>query len=260
MKFNLGCDPEWFVTNGKKPISIIGKIGGTKDEPISLPELGDRRFAVQEDNVALEYNTPPTDSHELWLHQHTVMAEYLKERLKGMGLKPLIKGSVIFDDQELNDQRAWIFGCDPDFNAWTGRINPKPFSENPNLRSAGGHIHIGTKYAKMTKLQKIMLVRQLDLCVGLPLMLVDPDVDRQQLYGKAGAFRFKEYGIEYRTPSNYWTRTKSLVAWIARNAEHAFSRYQENRVVPDDVQVVLDEHDLPGAKTLLLQHGIPQAA
>lgn len=260
MKFTLGCDPEWFVTNGKKPVSIIGKIGGTKEKPISIPELGDHRYAIQEDNVALEYNTPPTDSHEMWLYHHTQMVSFLKEKLKEQGLKPLIQGSVIFDDKELADPRAWIFGCDPDFNAWTGRINPRPLSQNPNLRSAGGHIHIGTKYVKLTKLQKIMLVRQLDLCVGLPLMLIDPDLDRQQLYGKAGAFRYKEYGLEYRTPSNFWTRTKPLVSWIARAAELAWTRHFENRQVPDDVQVVLDEHDLPGAKTLLQNNGIPQTA
>ena len=255
MKMLIGSDPEWFLTNGKTPISVIGKVGGTKNKPKRIDELGED-FAIQEDNVALEYNTPPTDDVSYWADCHSRMHEYIKNLLKPMGLKPLIKGSVTFPDNELSDPRAWIFGCEPDFNAWTGKINPMPLSENPNLRSAGGHIHIGVKYNKLTKVQKLFLVRNMDLHVGLPLMILDPDQERQQLYGKAGAFRFKSYGVEYRTPSNFWTRTKRLTTNVAYASERAFMACFDNYKVPQDVQVVIDSHDVAGAKTLMEKYGI----
>lgn len=255
MRFFLGSDPEWFVSNGKKPVSIIGKIGGTKDKPLPIPDLGDG-YTLQEDNVALEYNTPRTDSIERWTAQHAIIQDYIKTKLKELGLKPLVVGSVNFDDKELADPRAWVFGCDPDFNAWTGEINPKPFSEKQNLRAAGGHIHFGAKYNKLTKLQKVFLVRSLDLHVGMPLMIADPDKERQQLYGRAGAFRYKSYGLEYRTPSNYWTRTRRATTWVAQSVELAFSRFMDGLSVPQDVQIVIDERDLVGARTLMEKYGI----
>jgi hypothetical protein len=256
MKFYLGSDPEWFLTkDGKKPISVIGKIGGTKQDPLPVPDFGISGFSLQEDNVALEYNTPATDDGSLWVEYHSMIREHIRTKLKHLGLKPLIQGSVVFDDEELADPRAWVFGCDPDVNAWTGYINPRPVSANQNLRAAGGHIHIGAKYAKFTKMQKIFIVRHLDLHLGIPLMVADPDKNRQQLYGKAGAFRFKTYGLEYRTPSNFWTRSRDFTQNVVFACEHALNSFWDGKQVPQDVQVVLDEHDISGAKSLMDKHG-----
>lgn len=43
--FYIGSDPECFVGNASGVKSIVGRIGGTKDDPQPLP-LGDG-FAVQ---------------------------------------------------------------------------------------------------------------------------------------------------------------------------------------------------------------------
>jgi hypothetical protein len=34
------------------------------------------------------------------------------------------------------------------------------------------------------------------------------------MYGRAGAFRPKPYGVEYRVLSNVWLRESSMVKWI----------------------------------------------
>ena len=46
---------------------------------------------------------------------------------------------------------------------------------------------------------------------------------RKQLYGKAGAYRPKPYGFEYRTLSNFWVFDKKLIEWVWRNTERALA-------------------------------------
>jgi len=61
---------------------------------------------------------------------------------------------------------------------------------------------------------KIQLGQLMDLFVGFRLAEVDKDTRRRELYGKAGAIRFKPYGIEYRTPSNYWIMSEHNIAAV----------------------------------------------
>lgn len=197
----VGADPELFLRKGSKIISAIGLIGGTKQKPKPMVGMADG-FAIQEDNVLVEFNIPPA-------HSASGLCTYIKEAIKYVSTiaesnKLMIskKASASLADDQLMNPAAHIFGCDPDFNVWTLEPNPRPYSEDPNLRSAGGHIHVGCQHFSDT--QKIMLGRWLDFLVGIPLACVDPDVTRMQLYGKPGAVRFKPYGLEYRSPSNYW--------------------------------------------------------
>lgn len=73
-------------------------------------------------------------------------------------------------------------------------------------RYAGLHIHLGRAFDEpslSTFEGRLQLVKWLDIFVGLFSVLFEGDADRQrrQVYGKAGEYREKEYGIEYRTPS-----------------------------------------------------------
>ena len=55
MSFTIGADPEVFLERNNIPVSSIGKIGGTKYEPIHIQD----GIFLQEDNVTVEYNIPP---------------------------------------------------------------------------------------------------------------------------------------------------------------------------------------------------------
>lgn len=200
--FQLGSDPELFLEDETgKVISAIGKIGGHKDKPKKVPKLG-AGFAIQEDNVLLEFNTPPAKLITDWTANHVKMMDYLAALVGKMGLKLSNKASHSMDDDQLKHPKAFVFGCEPDFSVWNLEWNSKPACDDPNLRSAGGHIHVA--YDNPTPEKSIRLARLLDMTVGAPLAKVDPDKRRAKLYGRPGAIRFKPYGLEYRTPSNYW--------------------------------------------------------
>lgn len=215
----MGSDPELFLEDAAgKVISAIGKIGGTKDKPRPLKDLG-KGYAVQEDNVLLEYNTPPMKGVSTWSSGQRIIREYLADMVGKLGLQLSTKASHSMDDDQLDHPNAFVFGCDPDYSVWKMKWNTKPSCDDHRLRSAGGHIHVC--YTNPNQADSIRLGRLLDMWVGAPLAEIDPDKKRRLLYGKAGAIRFKPYGLEYRTPSNFWTLSPQTVEAVYRNVKEA---------------------------------------
>ena len=74
-----------------------------------------------------------------------------------------------------------------------------------------GHISIG--WDNPTQEQQLNMVKAMDATVGLGSVLLDFDTERKKLYGKAGCFRFREYGIEYRSLSNFWIKSDESLKW-----------------------------------------------
>ena len=74
-----------------------------------------------------------------------------------------------------------------------------------------GHISIG--WDNPTQEQQLDMVKSMDATVGLESVLLDNDIERKKLYGKAGCFRFREYGIEYRSLSNFWIKNDESLNW-----------------------------------------------
>jgi len=58
------------------------------------------------------------------------------------------------------------------------------------------------------------LVKQLDCYLGLPSVVWDRDAKRRQMYGAAGAFRPKPYGVEYRVLSNAWLLNEKRMRFV----------------------------------------------
>jgi hypothetical protein len=208
--FTIGCDPEFFIEKNKKYISAIDKIGGSKAFPLPLPRKG---FAMQEDNVAVEFNIPPCKTKNSFVKAIKYSLDAIKEYIPDYDISTA--SAAVFDEDQLNDPRALEFGCDPDFNAWTREMNTKPNAKNKQLRSAGGHVHIGTE------LDRVEIIRAMDLFVGVPSVSLDPGTLRRQLYGKAGAYRPQKYGVEYRTLSNFWIFHPTLVQWVYEQTQKA---------------------------------------
>ena len=209
----LGSDPEVFLQDqAGNPVSAIGYINADKWNPMQIPDMPEG-YTLQEDNVSLEYGVPPASSaDEFVLHINSVMNKS-KEYLPNLSFSKL--SCIIFPKSQMNDPRAHIFGCEPDFDAWTKDVNKKPNPPHPLMRSAGGHIHVET-----TK-DALDVIRAMDLFLGVPSVLMDDGEMRKQLYGKAGAFRAKPYGVEYRTLSNFWIFNDDLIRWVWNNTQRA---------------------------------------
>lgn len=233
----LGSDPEIFLINTKTKqlVSSIDKIGGTKWAP---RELGDG-FAVQEDNVLAEINIPPASTPDEFVQSIQRGIKLLKEALPGDDLDILIQASGFMPASELTDERALAFGCDPDFNAWLdGKINDSPCSDNPLLRSAGGHIHVGYNITDKEIVREDVdknIVRWMDYYLGVPSILMDTDTERRKLYGKAGAFRHKSYGVEYRTLSSFWLGSEQLIKWAFNQTQEAIKRASNSDFMSDEI-------------------------
>lgn len=240
--FKLGCDPELFLADANNRLKAsCGLIGGTKDHPQPLEDLGDG-FAVQEDNVAIEFNIPPADSQRAFTDSIAKALKFIQDGVhNGLGLHLVTDLSAAsFPDEELTAPAAKVFGCDPDFNAWTGKKNPKPKADDANLRSCGGHVHVGYDVKKASWGPQY-LIRTMDLFLGVPSVIMDKGELRKQLYGKAGAYREKVYGVEYRTLSNFWIKDPRLTKWVWDSTEKAIAAAADSRfAIGEDKEAILE--------------------
>lgn len=253
--FTFGCDPELFVVDDKgELVSADGLIPGSKQEPHKVD-----KGAVQVDGMAAEFNIDPASSFEEWNGNIVAVVKQLKEMLpKGYGFR--IEPAVRFSQPVMDAQtpKAKELGCDPDFNAWTGEVNPYPdTTADPLLRTASGHVHIGwCGEEPMPVTDEIHvghcrdLVKQLDWVLGAWSVQKDSDVTRRKLYGKAGAFRPKPYGVEYRVLSNFWITSKDLRKQIWNRLQSAVQLMQHSeyskgayKAYNDTIQKIVNEGD-----------------
>jgi hypothetical protein len=227
--FTIGADPELFFRNTVSVVSAITKVGGSKEEPLGIGN----GCAVQEDNVAAEFCIPPSDSAEAFISSIKYAVNYLETVAQDNGCI-LAKGvsAAAFPVKELRHPMAQVFGCDPDYNAWTGERNPKPKASDPTLRSAGGHVHIGSDK------DPVELITAMDLFLGVPSIRKDADTTRRELYGKAGAFRVKKYGAEYRTLSNFWIWDNRSIEWVFNQTQKAEKFAETYHFTNEDREII----------------------
>lgn len=254
----LGCDPELFLADAAGALrSSIERIGGSKAAPAQLVDLGDG-FAVQEDNVAVEFNIPPADSFNAFNDSIQRTITYLERAVQARyGFHFSRLSAALFPREELDHPAAMEFGCDPDFNAWTGERNPRPKAADPTLRSCGGHIHIGISGLK--KEDKMRLGRLMDLYAGVPSCLMDNGELRKELYGKRGAMRFKKYGMEYRVLSNYWIFEERTRRWAWDVTNQAVDALQRGIDVQDfdaEIEAAINNNNKEVAARLVQQHNL----
>ena len=233
--FSIGADPEIFCINEKKQfISAVGKFGGTKSRPKPIGN----GCAVQEDNVAVEFNIQPATNAESFIESISFAMGKIEQMAKRSKLSLSITASTSFNANQLRSRGARTFGCEPDINAWTYQENPRPSSRNPRLRTAGGHIHIGWLNEK---LDDVLVARAFDVYLAAPLAQVDPDKRRRELYGNAGAMRFKPYGLEYRVLSNYWLRSETLMQWVYAQTNRAIQHVKNGMPVGEELHELVVE-------------------
>lgn len=207
----VGSDSELFLMNSEgKPVPVCGLVGGTKEEPI--PVLDKPGFAVQEDNVMLEFNIPPASTAKEFGEDIARMLKHLEGQMEKKNLRLYPESLTSFSETSLIEfPSAMTFGCLPDLCVWTRSINESASHERMSAmgpdgivshRVAGAHIHVSfTCGGEASRLiEKELMVKALDAFIGVPMTIISTPMDgeRRAWYGRAGAFRIKDYGIEYR--------------------------------------------------------------
>lgn len=244
----LGADPEFFLHNiAKGRIEpAVGLIGGTKENGLFIP-TGE---SVLEDNVMVEFTTTICkDAKELndsiqraLTHLKNTLPQYYEF---------VFKASHVFEPVDLSSEQAQEIGCEPDYNAYTLRMN-KPANAKNLMRTCSGHLHLGYDNPSIdTSLDLVMIM---DIFLGIPSVLLDEDRTRRKMYGKAGCYRLKRYGVEYRVLSNFWANNPELVEWVVSNINQGIKYYVENGVEAIDYKSVskcINTYDVNLAKAFI---------
>jgi hypothetical protein len=268
----IGADPECFlqkVATNKEGIRhwehlpAFGLFGGDKEKPNKMKDLPEG-YAYLEDNAALEFNIPPQPTAELFCDAIDTAKGYLRNNL----LVPKAyewshENTIKLTPKYQKDPRGQRVGCSPDHDAYLNEgAQREPFTGDSlgNQRYAGGHIHLAYNVGVIPP---FVAARFLDIYLTLPWMDFDRQLNRRPVYGKAGLFRPKSYGVEYRTPSNWWVFQPPRVQEVYAGAALYFARrsYEPEylgllseayaRFPWSDVQTTIQSEDREAARALV---------
>ena len=221
-KVLVGADPELFMVNPNNGAFVSAhdnthgpRVLGTKHKPFKVPY-----GAVQVDGTALEFNIDPGSNADEFVHHINSVRTTLANMVPGYNVvaEPVARFDAEYFTWEV-PSAAQSLGCDPDYNGWTSEQNPRPDPAGEPMRTASGHVHIGWTENMDINDHNFFehccrIARQMDYYLGIHSLLWDKDGTRRQLYGKAGAFRPKPYGMEYRVLSNRWLESPELIRWV----------------------------------------------
>ena len=244
--YTIGADPELFIINSKtgKVVSSIGLIPGEKGNPWVGDDMP-KGFGLEIDNILAEFNIPPVTDRRSFITNIEYMKGYIRRFVqdKNPDLDILCKASMEVPEDQLQSPEAKEFGCSVDYNVYTESPNPKPRGEETNLRSAGFHIHLG--YNDYNPATSVALIKYMDITLGLVSVLLDDDVARRSLYGKAGSFRLTEYGLEYRVLSSKMMSSKDYLELVYDGVILALKSYNSRALRPstEDIRRAIDTSD-----------------
>jgi len=203
----VGADIEVFLYDEikKKIVPCVGIIKGTKDKPFH-PEDYPRGFALQEDNVMLEYNIPPAKSADTFYQRFPTARAMIEDNVP-KNHSHLVVAEHKFLAKELRSPQAQMIGCEPDYSAYNGGEVRTPNVILGQHRSCGGHIHLGGNFNCPDFVSALFA----DLVLGVYTGTRSGEANtRTNWYGQPGIYRPKPYGIEYRTPDNQWTADRDM--------------------------------------------------
>lgn len=245
---SFGSDPEMMLMDPDgKYVSAIDVVKASKENKINL---GNGHFAFY-DNVLVEVNVKPAFSREEAVRNFRDCFKRLAKLVGEMKLVP--QASQKFPLEACLHEHALKFGCDPeyclyvtDFKGKCEKLKSPVCHPGNTFRSAGGHVHIGSKLAlNYGEGKPFQTLRMLDLFLGTTSVLIDHDptsLARRQLYGGAGNWRPCDYGLEYRTLSNFWIISPDLVALIYDITELAMKMVDKGKA--DDIWNNIDQDEL----------------
>ena len=237
---SFGGDPEFFALQEGKVVEsskVIPKEGIPDYNIYSHP-------VIIRDGFQSEINLPAHDCRQ-------VMGSYYARIMKGLqrmniGVQ-LGHGFWIPDDMFASlTGGSKKFGCNPSANTYN---TERTFNDASvyQFRPVGGHIHLGFNKDKVDLRR---LVRLLDLFVGnscVPFDQADNDnaIERRKNYGLPGEYREKDYGLEYRTLSNFWLNHYVLMSMVYGLARQAISIEMAGK--SDEFLALVNEEDVIAA-------------
>ncbi len=250
--YTIGADPELFMSLDGVIQSVFGILPGNKKNPHPV-----NKGAVQVDGMAAEFNIDPAATEVDFVTNLTTVMKTMEDMLPGT---LVAQPTAHFTPEYLaeRDEREVEMGCDPDLNAWSLATNEAPNVEAP-FRTGGGHVHVGfCENANVEDPAHVAVAaavaKQMDFFLGLPSVIYDKDVERRGLYGKAGAFRAKPYGMEYRVLSNAWLSSEEHMAWVFRAAQAAMKALDDGNILANkygDIQDIINNSDVDAAMAII---------
>jgi hypothetical protein len=263
----LGCDPEFFFADSKS-----GKVIGSE----KILKKSDKERCLVIDGVQAELNPAPSFCRQLLAGSIQTCFIQLRNALKARGIDAVVKVDSLVDitQAELDSlsEGCQVFGCAPSTNIYSEGENKtskiKVDAKKYLKRSAGGHIHLGNafstylnqtqfpehgEYAEYVKIAKRIeqalkkspdiMIAVLDIVVGNTCVLMDRsegNKERRANYGRAGEYRLKPYGIEYRSLSNFWLRSYQLMSFVTGLCRFAVHCVSESTPENDYVKALFD--------------------
>lgn len=226
----IGSDIECFLRNSSDQIiNAANQIKYSKVTPYKK-----QKIKIYYDNILAEFNIPPCGNGKDFI-VHITNGLYLLEKI-ACPCKLDFTAASIIDESIMNDDNSKENGCNDETNAYTLSFNNEieSFIKNSRFRTCGGHIHIGSddddnKYL-LDPIIKPLFVYMLDLFLGIPSVILDKDmtqINRRQAFGKAGAYRSKSYGLEYRVLSSWWVSKPEYIALVYNIVEFVYYSMQE---------------------------------
>lgn len=252
----IGTDAEVFVkdlSTGEIQASQ-GVVKGSKTKPFKT-----KHGFVQRDNVLAEVNTKPAKTETAFIKGVKGVLGDLSSILEEHGKIIDISSSHIMDLKYLDHFEASRFYCSRTFNCWDLDEIIKPsVAAAGQLRTASGDIHIGLDFTSME--DQLLLARMCEIHIGLPSIAWDKDSRRRSIYGRAGTFRPKEYGIEYKVPSNFWLANTGRMGWMFRAAKTSAMYYHTINIpeslIPDIIDTI-NNCNAGRARELCDHFGVP---
>ena len=249
--FTFGSDPEFMVVKDGKYHAAFKMIQGDTENRI---DINGHQFYY--DNVMAECAIKPGSSKQEVIENVGECLSIYADMVRPFKL--VAQASQEYPADELEDERAKNAGCSPDWCAYAMKLmdTPKELIRDGNLRSCGGHIHLGSPFLMKNGPDPWRVIYMMDLFLGIPSLWLDKDptsTRRRQLYGQAGRYRLKEkYGLEYRSLGNFWLTSPAMVGLIYDLCEYVLGFVESGKAAECwefNEEVFYSSSNLPDAWT-----------
>lgn len=263
VKPSVGSDPEMFIENEKGEIIPAFNFLGSKKAPNKAKNVINGNNNIYWDGFQAEFDTYPNGC----LGWHVDSVYHGLQGLYNLAIKHNPKAVLSVKSTfeipvkllETSADEHVQFGCMPSQNIY-GMKGLDINGRDINIRSAGGHIHIGC--GKLQQKQIETVIKALDAIVGVACVSLFAGYDdprRRTMYGLAGEYRTPAHGLEYRVLSNAWLIHPVLMnaTFDLTRAAYAFAMgglLEYWKADEKEIIEVINSCDVKGARKMLLKN------